>query len=343
MSMRCTHCGSIIPPGVPQCPICGAYPDGAQAQEDPRAYQPYPKTDYQQGVPPSGRETGYGAADPANQPQQYATPAFHTYRKQVFTCFPQNRQSDYQGHTRDGYGPSGALARAISDLPQVVKGALTNPTGTLQGMVRREDRYTGGILLLLSLLFAFLAGMVLVKGILYSLFSMTSGITGLQFAESAASLNQGVGYLAGKVNVAVGGIATACQLIAAVMPVAVTTVYLCAMRKVRCSFLLLSGLSAITVLPNLAALALASVFSLITPILSLLALFFGQVVSYVLLCTMSSQIANLQPQRKVLTLSSLIGLSELTKIVLIAAVGGALMGGVIRTLTSLTNSMGSLL
>ena len=341
--MRCTHCGSIIPPGVPQCPICGAYPDGAQAQEDYRTYQPYPKTDYQQGVPPTGREFGYGAADPESQPQQYATPAFHTYRKQVFTGFPQNRQAEYQGHMRDGFASGGAFSRAVSDLPQVVKGAFINPVGTLQGMIRREDRYTGGILLVLSLLFAFLAGMVLVRGILYALLSMMGGITGQQLAENAASLNQGVGYLAGRVGVSIGGIAALCQLIAAVMPVAVTTVYLCVMRQVRCSFLLLSGLTAITVLPSLAALALASVFSLITPVLSLLSLLFGQVVGYVLLCTMASQIGSIKPQRTVLTLSALIGLSELTKITLIAVAGGALMGGVVRTLTSLTNSMGGLL
>jgi len=341
--MRCTHCGSIIPPGVPQCPICGAYPDSAQAQEDYRFYQPYPKTDYQQGVPPSGREYGYGASDPVNQPKQYATPAFHTYRKQMFTGFPQNQQTAYQGQIRDSFNPGSAFSKVMSDLPQVVKGAFVNPMGTLQGMIRREDRYTGVIALLVSLVLAFMAGMILVKGILLSLFSMTSGITGLQFAESTASLNQGVSYLAGKVGVPIGGIAAVCQLIAAVMPVAVTMVYLCVMRQVRCSFPLLSGLTAITVLPNIAALMLASALSLITPFLSLLTLFFGLVVSYVLLCTMAAQIARLQTQRTVLVLSSLICLSEITKIALIAAIGGTLMGGVIRTLTSLTNSMGSLL
>lgn len=341
--MRCTRCGSIIPPGVQRCPICGAYPDSMQAQEDFRSHQQYPKTNYQQGVPPDGREYGYVAGNPANQPRQYATPAFHTYRKQIFTGFPQSRQSAYRGQPRDGFNPGGGFAKALSDLPQVVKGAFTDPAGALQGMIRREDRYTGAIVVLLSLLFAFLAGMILVRGALGSLFTVASGMTGLQLADSAASLNQGVNYLAGKVAVPIGGIAAVCQLIAAVMPSAVTMVYLSVMRQVRFSFLLLSGFAAITILPNLAALVLASACSLITPYLSLLMLFFGQVVSYVLLCAMAVRLANLKPQRAVLVQSSLICLSVLTQIALIAAVGGTLMNGVVRTLTSLTNSMGGLL
>jgi hypothetical protein len=341
--MRCTRCGSIMPPGVLRCPICGAYPDSMQAQEDFRSHRQYPKTNYQQGVPPDGREYGYTAGNPANQPKQYATPAFHTYRKQIFTGFAQSQQSPYRGQPRDGFNPGGGFAKALGDLPQVVKGAFTDPAGALLGMVRREDRITGAIVVLLSLLFAFLAGMILVRGALGSLFSAASGMTGLQLADSAASLNQGVNYLSGKVAVPIGGIAAVCQLIAAVMPSAVTMAYLSVIRQVRFSFPLLSGFTAITVLPNLAALVLASACSLITPYLSLLMLFFGQVVSYVLLCTMAVRLANAEPQRTVLVQSSLICLSELTKIALIAAVGGTLMNGVIRTLTSLTNSMGGLL
>lgn len=341
--MRCTHCGIIMPPGVLRCPICGACPDSAQAQEDYRSYQQYPKTDYQQGVPPDGREFGYTAGNPVNQPKQYATPAFHTYRKQIFTGFSQSQQTPHHSQPRENFNPNGALYRAISELPQVVKGAFHNPVGTLQTMVRREDRYTGAILMLVSAMFAFLAGMILVKGALGSLFSMASGVTGLQLAGSAASLNQGVSYLAGRIAVPIGGIAALCQVIAAVMPAVVTMVYLSTVRQVRFSFLLLSGIMAITVLPNIIALVLASVCSPITPYLSLVMLFFGQVFSYVLLCTMAVRIAELEPQKAVLVQASLICLSELTKIALIAAIGGTLMSGVVRTLTSLTNSMGGLL
>ncbi len=341
--MRCTHCGSIIPPGVQRCPICGALVDSAQAQEDFRSHRQYPKTDYRPAVPPVGRDYGYTADEPADKPRQYATPAFHTYRQQRFTGLSQNQPAAWQGKPRDSYNPGGAFSKALSDLPQVVRGVFSNPTGTLQGMIRREDRYTGVILLFLSLILAFLAGMVLVKGALGTLFSVMSGVTGLQLAGTAASLNQGIAYLAGKVAVPVGGIAVVCQLIAAVMPAAVTMTYLSVMRQVRFSFLLLSGFTAIITLPNLLALALASAFSLITPYLSLFVLLLGQVFSYVLLCTMAAQLANLRPERMVLAQASLVCLSELTKIALIAGIGGAMMGGVIRTLTSLTNSMGGLL
>jgi len=364
--MRCTHCGSIIPPGVPRCPICGALLDSSQAQEDYRLHQRYPKTNipqnapadreygyppedgvsranpYAQGAPPN-RDFGNAADDGANRPNRYATPAFHTYRRQILTGFPQTQQASYEGQSRDSFNPGSAFSKALSDLPQVVKGAFLNPTGTLQGMIRREDRYTGVILLFLSLVFAFLAGMILTKGVLGTVFAATGGIAGLQLADSAASLNQSVSYLAGKIAIPVGGIAALCQLIAATVPAAVTLMYLRALKQMRLSFLLLLGLIAVAALPNLAALVLASVFSLITPYISLFILLFGQIVSYVLLCTMAGQLANLKPQRAVLTLASMICLSELVKWVLIALAASAMLGGVLRTLTGLTGSMNGLL
>jgi hypothetical protein len=338
--MRCTQCGSILPPGVAQCPVCGARTDGAQAREGNRPQYWTPGDP--QGAP-GGGEYGFSANDSKNLQNRYATPAFHTYRKQMLTGFPENQQADYQGHSRDSFNPGGAFVRALSDLPQVFRSAFDNPTGALQGMMRRGDRFTGGILVLLSLVFAFLAGMILTKAALGTLFSVLSGLTSQQMADSAASLNQGVGYLAGKVAVSVGGIAALCQLIAALIPAAVTMAYLSLLRQVRFSFLLLSGFTAVITLPNLIALLLASVFSLITPYLSLIALFFGQVVSYVLLCTMAVQIAELDSTRAVPAQASLVCLSELTKIILIAVAGGALMGGVIRTLAGLTSSVGGLL
>lgn len=341
--MTCTHCGNMIPPGAAQCPICGAQPDSPQAQEDFRFHQQYPKSNDQQNMPPNGSEYGYSAEEPRDRQKQYATPAFHTYRKQMFTGFPQNQQTKYQGQTRDSFNPGGAFLRALSDLPQVVRSAFSNPTGALQGMIHRGDRYTGVMMVLLSLVFAFLAGMILAKGMLGSLFSVMSGLTGLQLADSAASLNQGVSYLAGKVAVPVGGIAAVCQLIAALIPAAVTMAYLSLLRQVRFSFLLLSGFTAVITLPNLLALVLAAVCSLISPYLSLLMLFFGQVVSYVLLCTMAVKIANPESSRTVPVQAALVCLSEFTKIILIAVIGGAMMNGVVRTLAGLTNSVSGLL
>ena len=290
--MRCTHCGSIIPPGVPRCPICGANPDSQQAQEDYRFYQQYPKTEFPPNAPSSGGEYGVAAPEFLREPEspnQYATPAFHTYRTQRFTGYTQNAQSNWRGQPKDGV-PSGGFSQALSDLPQVIRGAFLNPAGTLQGMLRREDRVTGGILLFLSLAFAFLAGMVLSKGALGAVFAVVSGLTGLQFAETAASLNQGVNYLAGRVGVSVGGIAACCQLIAAFTPPLVTAVFLRAAGRMRISFVLLSGLTAVTAVPNVAALALASVVSLVSPYLAAVVLFFGQAVSYVLLCSMVARL-----------------------------------------------------
>ncbi|HPF88701.1 MAG TPA: zinc ribbon domain-containing protein [Candidatus Limiplasma sp.] len=339
--MRCTHCGSIIPPGLAQCPICGARIDTKQAQEDYRTYQEYPKTNYQQGVPPSCRTYGYTTEEP---PKQYATPTFHTYRKQLLTGIPENaQQMPYQNQPRDSYNPGGAFSKTLSDLPGVIKGAFTCPTDTLVRMIRREDRYTGLLIVGLSLIMAFLTGTIMVRGVLGSLFTLTSEVTGLELADSTASLNQGVSYLAGKVALPIGGIAAVCQLIAVIMPAAVTMVYVSVMRKVRFSFPLLSGFAAIITLPNLFALLIAAVCSVITPYLAILVLLFGLIFSYVLLCNVAVQLGRLQPPRAVPVQAALICVSELMKVILIAGIGGVLMSGVVHTLTSLTNSMSSLL
>jgi hypothetical protein len=330
--MRCIICGNILPPGARQCPVCGARTDNAQEGNY-----------YTQNNPPADGGYGFAAGDAKNTQNRYATPAFHTYRKQMLTGFPQNQEANYQGQSRDSYSAGGALARALSDLPQVVRSAFTDPMGTLQGMMRRGDRLTGGVMVLLSLILAFLAGMILTKGALGMLFSAMSGLTGLQLADSAASLNQGVGYLAGKVALSVGGIATLCQLIASLVPVVVAVAYLNLLRQLRFSFLMVSSLTAIVTLPNMLALLLAAVFSLITPYLALLMLFFGQVLSYVLLCNMAVRLADTDAARTIPLQASLICLSELMKIILIAVIGGALMNGVVQTLSGLTNSVSGLL
>jgi len=311
-------------------------------QEDPRFRQPFQRTNEQRYNPPADTGYGFSANDTHNTQNRYATPAFHTYRKQVLSNFPQTQQANYQGQAHDSYSPGSAFMRALLDLPQVVKSAFTDPMGTLQGMIRREDRFSGGIVVLLSLIFAFLAGMILTRSALGTLFSAMSGLTGLELADSTASLNQGVSYLAGKIAAPVGGIAAVCQLIAALVPVVVTMAYLSLLKQLRFSFLLASGFTAIITLPNLLALVLASAFSLITPYLSLLTLFSGLVVSYVLLCNMTMQLVNPDGERSVPVQSALVCLSELMKIILIAVIGGAMMSGVVRTLSSLTSSVSGL-
>ena len=330
--MRCMICGKILPPGVSQCPFCGGSADAAPS--DPR---------YAQNPPPAEGGYGFASDDARNTQNRYATPAFHTYRKQVFTGFPQNQEANYQGHTRDSFSAGSAMVRSLSDLPQVIRTAFVDPMGTMQGMMRRDDRLTGGMLGVLSLILAFLAGMILTKGILATLFSAMSGLTGLQLAESAASLNQGVNYIAGKVAVSVGGIAALCQLIVAFVPVAMTMVYLSVFKQIKFSFLMASNFAAIVFIPNVLALVLAAVFSLVTPYLALLVLFLGQVNSYVLLCNMTVQTACTEPDRVVPVQAALVCLSELVKLILIAVIGGMMMSGAMQTLSSLTNSVSGLL
>ncbi len=330
--MRCIVCGNMLPPDAKQCPFCGTHTEGAQE----------PPT-FPQGNPPADGGYGFAASDAQNKQNRYATPAFHTYRKQMFTGFPQSQQTNYQPQPRDGHSTGGAFMRALGDLPMVIRTAFTDPMGTLQGMVRRDDKFSGGIMVVLSLILAFLAGIILTNGLLGMLFSAMGGLTGLQLADSAASLNQGVTYMAGKVSISIGGVAAVCQLIAALIPVAITMAYLGVFRKLKLSFVLASGLTAIVMLPNVVALLLAAVLGLLTPYLAILVLLFGVICGYVLLSAMTLRLAEADPAASVPAQAGLICLSELVKLILIAVVGGVMMNSVIQTLAGLTSSVSGLL
>ncbi len=171
-----------------------------------------------------------------------------------------------------------------------------------------------------------------------------SGLTGVSLAGDEASLNQGINYIAGKMAMSVGGIAALCQLIALAFPAAVALTYLCAVKKVRFSFLLASNFVAIVTLPTIAASILCMAFSLLSPVLGALLVALGAVASYVLLCELlvwdygyaalpDGAHENRRDRRRRKTL----------KVIMIWLVGGALANAAVHAVTTLIGSMGSLL
>lgn len=357
--MNCPSCGTVLPQGTPVCPACGTpvspMPDytgyagqgGFGGGFDPTAYrqgyaQGYPQAGYQNGYPPN-YNTGSFAPQQPQYGQGFDPSAYgqNAYGQQNYTGFPNGYQAAYEGYRP--VGERGAFLGALGYLPRVLSGMFRDPGDTLQGMMERADLYTGGVVAGLSLLLTFLCAMIMTRGTIAMAFGGVTSLFGVSLAGDAASMNQGISYIAGKIAASVGGIAALCQLFALVLPAAVALVYLCTIRRVRFSFLLASNMVAITTLPSIAASVLCMVFSLLSPVLGVLMLTLGQVVSYVLVCLMIAHITGIPEQHSTLVKLAVVCISIVVKALFIQLVGGTLMASAMRTITSLMNTMGSLL
>ena len=350
--MNCPNCGTVLPNGMQSCPNCGTFIPDAQGYSgfpaqggysqsfDPTTYgqggypQGYPQTPYGQGSYPQG----YGQ----NGYSQGFDPTAYGYQQGGYDGYPQGYQPVY-GSYNAAPREHGAFMGALGNLPRVITGIFRDPSETLQGMMERNDLYTGGVVAGLSLLLTFLCAMVVSRSAISSVFTGLSGVLGVSLAGDAASMNQGINYIAGKVAASMGGIATLCQLFALFFPAAVTLVYLCVIRKVRFSFLLASNLVALITLPSIAASLACMVGSLISPYVGLLFLFVGEVASYTLLCVLIACITGQPEQHSVLTKIAVICIAEVLKILFMQLIGRALFAGAMTTVSGLIGTMGSLL
>ena len=360
--MNCPNCGAVLPQGTQSCPACGTMLMGTQGFDgyaqgydsgaytsgfDPTAYN---QRGYAQNYQPptygqSGYSQGYdtGAYGQAGYQQGFDTGSYPRQPpQQTFSNYPQGYQPAY-GHYQAGTGERGAFVTTLGYLPRVVTGMFRNPGETLQGMIERNDMYTGSVVAGLALLLTFLAGMLMTGSAISMVLNGLSSLTGLALAGDTASMNQGISYIAGKIAAPLGGIAALCEVFSVVFPAAVALVYLCVLRKVRFSFVLLSNLVALVTLPSIAASILCMVASLISPFLGLMVLLLGEVVSYLLLITLMAFITGQQEQHSVPMKIAVICASEVLKLLFIQLIGGALLGATLQTVSALISTMGSLL
>ena len=365
--MNCPNCGAVLPQGAQGCQACGMLfsgsqdypgypqsPGGYSGGFDPTVYggadyiqQGYAQPGYGTGGYPQGYDaSGYGQGayapgfDPTAYGQGYSQPSYG--QNQGYTGFPQGYQQVY-GRYNMGGGDQGAFLGALGNLPRVLSDVFRNPGEALQGMIARNDLYTGGVIAVLSLLLTFFCAMLMTRSAVSAVFSGLSSITGTALAGDAASMNQGINYIAGKIATSIGGIATLCQVFALLLPLAVVLTYLCAIRRVRFSFLLASNLLALVTLPSIVASLLCMVLSLLSLYLGLAALLAGMVASYVLIAQLTVQITGMPEQSAAPVKIALICLSEGVKALFIWLVGGALLASAMTTVNSLIGTMGSLL
>lgn len=235
------------------------------------------------------------------------------------------------------------LLNTLSELPRAFLDSFSRPGEVLYGMVERRDVLSGPVMAALVLALTFLAGMVIMRGFVGVLFEAVSMLTGVSMAGTAASMNQGIRYIAGRVAPSVGGIAALCQLISMAVPAIVFMVYICVICKVTFSWELALGFLAVTSLNTVAASLLAMALSLLSPWLSLLPMLCGMAISYTKACGMLSLIiarpeSELMPAKLVCT-----SVSVFVSMALSGAVGGWLMGGVMQRIFVLLSSVGSLI
>ena len=247
--MNCPKCGTLIPQGAAFCPVCnepvsayvqpGYMPGYTQGM--PQSYSNTrssvampPPAGGAQGMPPPAAQQPYMGAQQQPYPQQQSL-----YRQ----SYAQYQQGTYQPGFQQPYSYGQPVAReanplltALSALPRTFLDSFTRPQEVLRGMLEKRDMLTGPIVAALTLLLTFLCGMVVMRSFVGVLLSAISTLTGVSLASDAASMNQGVSYIAGRIAPSVGGAAVLCQLIGMAVPALVFLVYLCGVAKVHFSW-----------------------------------------------------------------------------------------------------------
>ncbi|MEG2950682.1 MAG: hypothetical protein RR946_08325 [Clostridia bacterium] len=368
--MNCPKCGSILAPGTAFCPVCNepiaaAYPQQGYAQQS-YPQQGYPQDYIQQGMPqqnpyagqampaqgaPAQQNPYAGQSAPAQQ-NPYAAqgaPAQPPVYQQSYAQYgqPQSFMQGYQQPYSYDQAPTrreeNTLLNVLSELPRAFLDCFTKPGTVLTTRLARRDSLTCPIVAVLVLVLTFLSGMVIVRGFIGALFMGYTTLTRVNIAGSAASMNQGINYIAGRIAPSVGGIAALCQLLAMLVPALVMMVTLIVLCKTRFSWELLFGFITVLSLPTAAFSLLAMLASLLTPWLAVLVLLCGAAVSHVQMgallgCVTGQTDAQLMPAKLLCIVISL-----LVTLVLCGLVGGLLMNVVVQRVMILLTNVGSLI
>ncbi len=348
--MNCPKCASPLPQGAAFCPVCNepvnAYAAQSNAYVYPPIYQGYEQPAVQSYAQPMGGQTANAAPQQmmgtAPQPQGYAQQTVYQQSYAQYQGYPPGYQQPYiygQQPVRESSG----LMSVLSALPRAFLDSFTRPAELLRGLVERHDLLTGPIVTGVVLLLSFLGGMVVLRSFIGVIFSIISALTGVSFASTSASMNQGISYIAGRVAPTVGGIVVLCQLIAMLIMLGVFLVYVCAVCKVRFSLDMAFGFVAVTTLPTAAFALLAMLFSLLSPWLAVITILCGMAVSELQLCGLLPMLtgrsdAQLLPAKMLCVVVSL-----LLILVFDGLVGGTLMGGVMQQIMILLSNVGSLI
>jgi len=232
---------------------------------------------------------------------------------------------------------------ALSELPRAFCHSFTQPGEVLRGWVEKREHFSFPIVTVLVLLLSFLCGTVLLRGFVAVLYQAIFRLTGASLAGSAASLSQGVSYIAGRVGPMAGGIAVLCQLISMTVLGAVFMVYLGAVCRLSLSYELVTGFVTVISLNTAVTTVLAMACSLLSPWLSLMVMACGLVIGISQACGMLSLITGRSENQLFVSKLVLSGCSVLALLSVNGVVGSLLMNGVLQRVLGLLRSVGSLI
>lgn len=351
--MNCAKCGSILPTNAMYCPICNEPVAAAQGYV-------YPQPDATQGGQlPSA--AGYGGYPPQYPPQQsYGAQGYppqqggaypqqpdggaygQSYAQYGVGAYPPGYQPPYQYGQPDASAASRAMA-ALAAIPKTFVDSLTKPAEVLRRQMESRDRLIGPSAAALVLLLSFLCGMALVRGLVGAFMGGFSSFTGVSLAGDAASLNQGVSYISGRIAASVGGIAVLCTLIGMLVHAAVTMSYLCVIRKARFSLELLLGYVSVVALPHAAFLLLTILISFASPWPALLPLACSWAVGLAQMGSIMAFVTGSSEEQLFHARLACYSVCIAVTIIIAGVVGGALMGGVADRVLALLANAGSLI
>lgn len=269
----------------------------------------------------------------------------NTYQQSYAQYQPGQYPAGYQQPYAYGQQPSreNGLMTSLAELPRAFLNSFTRPGEVLRAMVERRDLATCPVVTALVLTLCFLAGMVIMRSFLGLLVQVIAAFAGVTLAQTDASMNQGVSYIAGRVGPAVGGVAALCQLISMIVPTLAFILYICLICKVTFSWELMLGFWAVTAMPTVAVALAAMALSLLSPWLALLPILCGTAVSYVQMSGMLSLITGRPDEQLVRARVVLTALSLALTLLLCGLIGGWLMSGVLRRVMILLSNVGSLI
>lgn len=262
----------------------------------------------------------------------------------AYTPYQQNYPTGYQQPYTYGQAPEKPeLLTVLSDLPRAFWDSYTRPGEVLRGMVEKRDWMSGIIVSAVVLGLAFLSGMVLMRGFIGVLFTAIARVTGVSMANTSASMNQGISYIAGRIGPAVGGVAALCQLIGMLVPAAVFLIYICAICRITFSWELALGFVAVNSMGTVAASVLSMVLSFLSPWLALLPIGCSMALGIARASSMLGLITARGNTQLIRARLMLVGLSLGLTLLLSGVFGGLLMSGVMNRVFALLGSVGSLL
>lgn len=308
--MNCPNCGNAVQNGAAFCPFCNVPFSQSYPQQNYNYQQPAAPAQY----PGGGYPGGYAPQTPAGYPGAYQDPR----------SFAQSEPDP--------------LVQSIKELPREFLHSFRAPTEVLYGFVQKNDLIPCAIVLGVTLLLTFFAGLAVSSGIVSAFTGIFAQLAGLSSAGLAGSAQQGISLITERVSLSIGGIAALCQLICMLVTGFVFFVYINLIRKNNFSLTVLISLVAVSSFPTIVGCILCMIASFISPVICLLIMALSTAMSYLQLgimlgCITGGNETQMFPAKSVVTLVCL-----LLCLALVALVGGKLLGNVFINIFTMISS-----